>query len=89
MCRQCGRLWPHEGDCLAKGQECMKCHRMNHFVSECRTRKPNGRPRYYSDNSRNDYNYDQRINQLGTRNENVFAFGDHDGRPTVSIQVNN
>ena len=23
MCRQCGRLWPHEGDCPAKGKKCM------------------------------------------------------------------
>ena len=87
MCRQCGRLWPHEGDCPAKGKECMKCHHMNHFASECRTRQPNGRPRYYSENSRNNYN--QQINQLEAANENLFTFEDHDGKPTVSIQVNN
>ena len=91
MFRQCGRLWPHEGVCPAKGKECMKYHRMDHFASECRTKQPSGRSRYYSENSRNNRpnNYNQQINQLEAANENLFTFEDHDGKPTVSIHVNN
>ena len=38
-CRQCGQRWPHKsGPCPAKGLECRKCGKPNHFAKVCRTK---------------------------------------------------
>jgi hypothetical protein len=35
-CRNCGGIYPHEGQCPAKGKECRKCGKCNHFAKVCR-----------------------------------------------------
>jgi hypothetical protein len=35
-CRNCGGISPHEGQCLAKGKQCRKCGKCNHFAKVCR-----------------------------------------------------
>jgi hypothetical protein len=39
QCFKCGKEYPHEGSCPAKGRECNNCHKMNHFASMCRLKK--------------------------------------------------
>jgi hypothetical protein len=36
-CGLCGGQYPHKGVCPAKGKECKKCNRMNHFAKMCRS----------------------------------------------------
>ncbi len=44
-CRNCGGEWPHKnGQCPAKGKECRKCLKLNHFARVCRSaRQSQGR----------------------------------------------
>ena len=35
-CYSCGRAYPHNGTCPAKGKECNNCGKMNHFSNVCR-----------------------------------------------------
>ena len=35
-CRNCGEMWPHEGQCPTKGKKCRKCQKLNHFARVCR-----------------------------------------------------
>jgi transposase InsO family protein len=39
-CGLCGGMYPHVGDCPAKGKECRKCGRHNHFQKVCRGGAP-------------------------------------------------
>ncbi|CAB3982995.1 Gag-Pro-Pol poly [Paramuricea clavata] len=41
-CRNCGGIFPHNGDCPAKGKECRACGKSGHFAKVCRS-KPNRR----------------------------------------------
>ncbi len=45
ICRNCGGEWPHKnGQCPAKGKECRKCLKLNHFARVCRSaRQSQGR----------------------------------------------
>lgn len=39
-CRNCGRKWPHDGGqqaCPARGKECRKCGKSNHFAKFCKS----------------------------------------------------
>ena len=36
-CGNCGDFHPKEGKCLAKGKQCNKCHKYNHFSKVCRS----------------------------------------------------
>ena len=38
-CYSCGRAYPHNGPCLAKGKECNHCGKMNHFSNVCNDKK--------------------------------------------------
>ena len=31
-CHNCGEMWPHEGQCPAKGKKYRKCQKLNHFA---------------------------------------------------------
>lgn len=48
-CRNCGGKWPHEGgqqSCPARGKECRKCGKSNHFAKFCRSQpEPQNKPR--------------------------------------------
>ena len=35
-CRNCRGIYPHEGQCPAKGKQCRKCGKCNHFAKVCR-----------------------------------------------------
>ena len=35
-CHYCGGTYPHKGPCPAKGKECRKCGKSNHFAKVCR-----------------------------------------------------
>ena len=35
-CRNCGGTYPHEGPCPAKGKQCRKCGKYNHYAKVCR-----------------------------------------------------
>ena len=38
LCRNCGGEWPHEnGNCPARGKECSKCGKLNHFAKQCQS----------------------------------------------------
>ncbi|KAK3105801.1 hypothetical protein FSP39_006028 [Pinctada imbricata] len=37
-CFNCGGRYPHNGPCPAKGQQCHKCHQMDHFKKVCKGR---------------------------------------------------
>ena len=37
-CRNCGGNYPHNGTCPAKGKQCRKCLKNNHFAAVCRGR---------------------------------------------------
>jgi hypothetical protein len=63
-CRNCGGSFPHQGLCPAKGKQCRKCGKLNHFQSAvCRSRpiaQPSGSlaqqdstQNYHSDATRN------------------------------------
>jgi hypothetical protein len=53
-CRNCGGEWPHEkGNCPARGKECRKCGKINHFARQCRSSKPDNEvPKHYQENNR-------------------------------------
>ncbi|CAB3999011.1 Retrovirus-related Pol poly [Paramuricea clavata] len=53
-CRNCGGEWPHEkGNCPARGKECRKCGKINHFARQCRSSKPDNEvPNHYPENNR-------------------------------------
>ena len=36
-CRNCGRIYPHDGRCPATGKICNICEKPNHFANECRS----------------------------------------------------
>ena len=36
-CRNCGGVYPHIKDCLAKGKECHSCKKIGHFSKVCRS----------------------------------------------------
>ena len=38
-CYSCGRAFPHNGPCPAKGKECNHCGKMNHFSNVCKDKK--------------------------------------------------
>ena len=42
-CGNCGGSFPHKGPCPAKGKECHKCGKLNHYASVCRGGKPRKR----------------------------------------------
>ncbi|CAB4043865.1 Retrovirus-related Pol poly from transposon [Paramuricea clavata] len=37
-CRNCGCLYPHTNNCQAKGKQCKKCGKQNHFAKVCRSK---------------------------------------------------
>ena len=37
-CRNCGGLYPHTNHCPAKGKQCKKCGKQNHFAKVCRSK---------------------------------------------------
>ena len=39
QCRYCGYEWLSDHVCPAKGKQCSKCSKMNHFASVCRSQK--------------------------------------------------
>jgi len=39
-CGYCGGQFPHKGTCPARGKECNKCGKLNHYASVCRGGKP-------------------------------------------------
>ena len=44
VCSNCGGEWPHKtGICPAKGKECRKCSKLNHFARVCRSGQDRGR----------------------------------------------
>ena len=53
-CRNCGGEWPHEkGNCPARGKECRKCGKLNHFARQCRSSKPDNEvPNQYPESNR-------------------------------------
>ena len=38
-CYSCGRAFPHNGPCPAKGKECNHCGKMNHFSNVCKDKQ--------------------------------------------------
>ncbi|CAB4030059.1 Retrovirus-related Pol poly from transposon, partial [Paramuricea clavata] len=38
QCRNCGGIFPHNGDCPAKGKECRACGKSGHFAKVCRSK---------------------------------------------------
>ncbi|CAB4014957.1 115 kDa [Paramuricea clavata] len=38
QCRNCGRIFPHTGDCPAKLKECRACGKTGHFAKVCRSK---------------------------------------------------
>ena len=38
QCRNCGGIFPHNGDCPAKGKECRACRKSGHFSNVCRSK---------------------------------------------------
>ena len=48
QCRYCGGVFPHKTVCPAKGKECHKCGRRNHFASVCRGTPNSTKPRPYA-----------------------------------------
>ena len=39
LCRQCGYVYPHRGQCPAKDKECHACGRIGHFTKMCRQKR--------------------------------------------------
>ena len=40
-CHNCGGIWPHKTTaCPARGKDCRKCGKLNHFAKYCRSTKP-------------------------------------------------
>ena len=37
-CHQCGGPFPHDKVCPAKGKDCLKCGKKNHFANKCRSK---------------------------------------------------
>lgn len=35
QCRNCGGIYPHQGDCPVKGKECRACGKPNHYAEVC------------------------------------------------------
>ena len=38
QCRNCGGIFPHIGECPAKGKECRACGKSGHFAKVCRSK---------------------------------------------------
>ena len=38
-CRNCGGAYPHTGPCPARGKQCYKCSKLNHFASVCQGKR--------------------------------------------------
>ena len=44
ICRNCGRAYPHEGACPAKGKTCNYCKKPNHFAAVFRGKQKETQP---------------------------------------------
>lgn len=64
QCKKCGRS--HGSICPAKGKECHKCKKMNHFANMCLSRSNEGNGRDNNNDRRNNNNY----NNNGRNNRN-------------------
>ncbi len=58
QCRNCGGIFPHSGDCPAKGKDCRSCGKTGHFAKVCRSSKPKRRQiRQVTDNPEDEPSY--------------------------------
>ena len=67
-CFQCGYDWPHDGDCPAKGKECHRCGKINHF-SSCCEKTTRRRPETVSSTSRSRDGHDGKDTHTGRKSQ--------------------
>ncbi|XP_071848847.1 uncharacterized protein [Apostichopus japonicus] len=48
-CRNCGGVYPHTGECPAKGKDCYKCGKANHYAKYCRSKPSDNRVKQISE----------------------------------------
>ncbi|XP_028406801.1 uncharacterized protein LOC114529243 [Dendronephthya gigantea] len=57
QCRNCGGIFPHTGDCPAKGKECRSCGKSGHFAKVCRSKPKHRAVRQIDDSPMDDPDY--------------------------------
>ena len=63
-CHYCGGTYPHNSPCPAKGKECKKCGKLNHFAKVCRGKqKPASKP-LYPRHKRNERKHKKPLNPI-------------------------
>ncbi len=65
-CYNCGKAWPHSGECPAKGKVCRKCNKNNHFERVCKSK--NNTSEQKKDQEANEKNKN-RVNQVNERKD--------------------
>jgi len=79
-CFNCNGSWPHEGECPAKGKDCIECKRKGHYAVCCPSKKGSSKPAVRAVRKKSDSSVDSY----------VFATGyDHQGVecPTTMVRL--
>ncbi|CAB3998539.1 Transposon Tf2-9 poly [Paramuricea clavata] len=96
-CRNCGGSFPHKGLCPAKGKQCRKCGKLNHFQSVCRSRpitQPSGSiaqqdstQNYHSNATRNLIRPLEHYNTGDSDDDYIYGIHSLDKSPRVNVTV--
>ncbi|CAB4044653.1 Hypothetical predicted protein, partial [Paramuricea clavata] len=96
-CRNCGGSFPHKGLCHAKGKQCRKCGKLNHFQSVCRSRpiaQPSGSiaqrdstQNYHSNATQNLIRPLEHYNTGDSDDDYIYGIHSLDKSPRVNVTV--
>jgi hypothetical protein len=96
-CRNCGGSFPHKGLCPAKGKQCRKCGKLNHFQSVCRSRpiaQPSGSlaqqdstQNYHSNATRNPIRPLEHYTTSDSDDDYIYGIHSLDKSPRVNVTV--
>ena len=96
-CRNCGGSFPHKGLCPAKGKQCRKCGKLNHFQSVCRSRpiaQPSGSlaqqdstQNYHSNATRNPIRPLEHYTTSDSDEDYIYGIHSLDKSPRVNVTV--
>ena len=93
-CHYCGGTYPHKSQCPAKGKECRKCGKLNHFAKVCRGQKPPASKPSYPRHKRNEKTNKNPLNpvqQADSDSDNtedyLYNVNTNKKSPTVRVTV--
>jgi hypothetical protein len=98
-CRNCGKKYPHRGECPAKGKTCLNCNKENHFAIVCRS-KPVRREHTGSKSNRRGNAGTKQVNEIASNEtessdeEYTYSITEHKVNaistklPMVKVKIN-